>query len=149
MSIEKYEIKQVAYYEVNNKQFTNKSDAEEYALKIFIVENLTKVWAKDRYCQKYLICVESDGEFLEAIPDGYKWKSNCCNSKVIGGDNTLYKRFKNIKDLYTYNKQYIERIFNASDSIDVDKLSLICDEDAIRRVILYKNMVDKIKHIIK
>jgi hypothetical protein len=47
-NMENWQINKVFYYEVNGRKFYNKSEADEYSLKLFLTEEITKLWRKSK-----------------------------------------------------------------------------------------------------
>ena len=54
-----------------------------------------------------------------------------------------------IQEFYKHYDSFIVELFKIADSIDIEKLSMICAEEAINKMNLYKSMVEQLKTKIK
>lgn len=154
--MEKWQILEIAYYEVDDKQFYDKKEAEDYSLKLFLVTELKKIMDKMR---------KSDPNFKDTIRmlndnkticyEIYKepfidtWNAGHYGCTGEAEDRSIYKKFTSIKDLMNFakGKIIIEKLFRVADSIDLERLSIICNQETIDKMTLYKKMINKLKNI--
>lgn len=147
-----WKINRIFYYEVNNKKFDNKEDAEEYALKLFLVGEIDKLFDKEGY-NNYSIYIDDDNKTIvvhiarEPIIDDWNvGHYGCTEPKVI--DKSEDKKYKTIQEFCERYSSLTKKLIEISDSINVDSLELICDEEIINEIVDYKDMVEKLKNAI-
>lgn len=151
--MEKWAVKKVFYYEVDNKKFYNKVDADEYALKIFLIEEITKIWKKCKLYNDYSIRIGDDNKtiivHIHREPYYDNWNVGhygCTQPKII--DRSTNEKYNTIQDFCKSYSSAIKKIFDIADSIDIEKMSMIYNEDEVNKAIVYKDMVEEIKKFI-
>lgn len=113
---ENWQVNKIFYYEVNGRKFYNKSEADEYSLKLFL-DN----WNVGHH--------------------------GCTEPTVI--DKSENRKYNTIREFCKIYISTIKELFEIADSIDIEKLSVICTEEAINKMALYKSMVEQLKNKIK
>lgn len=152
-NMENWQVNKVFYYEVNGKKFYNKSEADEYSLKLFLTEEITKLWKKSKVWDDHSIYIDDDNKTIivciyhEPLVDNWNVDHYGCTAPTIN-DKNEYEKYSTIKELYKHYDSFIVELFEVADSIDIEKLSIICDKEAINKMTLYKNMVEQLKNVI-
>ena len=59
-----YKIKRVFYLEVNGKNFYNEEEARDYALKLFVTDEVSKIWEKNPCMKEYSIYMDKDDKTI-------------------------------------------------------------------------------------
>lgn len=137
-NMENWQVNKVFYYEVNGRKFYNKSEADEYSLKLFLTEEITKLWRKSKVRNDHSIYIDDDNKTI----------IDSCTAPTIN-DKNEYKKYSTIQEFYKHYDSFIVELFKIADSIDIEKLSMICAEEAINKMNLYKSMVEQLKTKIK
>ena len=152
-NMKNWQVNKVSYYEVNNRKFYNKSEADEYSLKLFLVEEITKLWRKSKVWDDHSIYIDDDNKTIivciyhEPLVDNWNVGHYGCTAPTIN-DKNEYKKYSTIQEFYKHYDSFIVELFKVADSIDIEKLSMICAEDAINKMVLYKTMVGQLKNVI-
>lgn len=153
-NMENWQVNKVFYYEVNGRKFYNKSEADEYSLKLFLTEEITKLWRKSKVWNDHSIYIDNDNKTIivciyhEPLVDDWNVGHYGCTAPTIK-DKNEYKKYSTIKEFYKHYDSFIVELFKVADSIDIEKMSMICAEEAINKMTLYKNMVEQLKTKIK
>lgn len=153
-NMENWQVNKVFYYEVNGRKFYNKSEADEYSLKLFLTEEITKLWRKSEVWNDHSIYIDDDNKTIivriyhEPLVDDWNVGHYGCTAPTIK-DKNEYKKYSTIKEFYKHYDSFIVELFKVANSIDIEKLSMICAEEAINKMTLYKNMVEQLKTKIK
>lgn len=152
--MENWQVNKVFYYEVNGRKFYNKSEADEYSLKLFLTEEITKLWRKSEVWDDHSIYIDDDNKTIivciyhEPLVDDWNVGHYGCTAPTIN-DKNEYKKYSTIQEFYKHYDSFIVELFKIADSIDIEKLSMICAEEAINKMNLYKSMVEQLKTKIK
>lgn len=146
-----WEVKTINYYEVNDHQFNTESEAEDYALKLFLIQEINKLLdkakSKDHVCilrdNKTLVYKEYHKPFVDT------WNAGHYGCTGEPEDRSVYRKCEDLKEFVQYYQvsYYIGELYKIADNINIEQLSLVCDEETIQQMTLYKNMVDKLKTI--
>lgn len=153
-NMENWQVNKVFYYEVNGRKFYNKSEADEYSLKLFLTEEITKLWRKSEVWDDHSIYIDDDNKTIivciyhEPLVDDWNVGHYGCTAPTIN-DKNEYKKYSTIQEFYKHYDSFIVELFKIADSIDIEKLSMICAEEAINKMNLYKSMVEQLKTKIK
>lgn len=149
-NMENWQVNKVFYYEVNGKKFYNKSEADEYSLKLFLTEEITKLWRKSKVWDDHSIYMDDDNKTIivciyhEPLVDDWNVGHYGCTAPTIN-DKNEYKKYSTIQEFYKYYDSFIVELFKIADSIDIEKLSMICAEETLNKMNLYKSMIEKLK----
>lgn len=149
-NMENWQVNKVFYYEVNGKKFYNKSEADEYSLKLFLTEEITKLWRKSKVWDDHSIYIDNDNKTIivciyhEPLVDDWNVGHYGCTAPTIN-DKNEYEKYSTIQEFYKYYDSFIVELFKIADSIDIEKLSMICAEETLNEMNLYKSMVEKLK----
>lgn len=133
-NMENWQVNKVSYYEVNGRKFYNKSEADEYSLKLFLTEEITKLWRKSEVWDDHSIYIDDDNKTIIV----------CIHHEPL-----VDEKYSTIQEFYKHYDSFIVELFKIADSIDIEKLSMICAEEAINKMSLYKSMVEQLKTKIK
>lgn len=153
-NMENWQVNKVFYYEVNSRKFYNKSEADEYSLKVFLIEEITKLWRKSKVWDDHSIYIDDDNKTIivriyhEPLVDDWNVGHYGCTAPTIN-DKDEYKKYSTIQEFYKDYGSFIVELFKIADSIDIEKLSMICAEETINKMNLYKSMVEQLKTKIK
>lgn len=148
--MENWQINKIFYYKVNNKKFHNEINAEIYSLKVFLVEEINKLWRKNIIYNNYSIYLDKDNKtivvhiYREPIIDNWNVGHYGCTEPTIIDKSIEYK-YNSIKEFYDHNKEIIEQLFDIADSINLEKINIVCDKETIDKLFLYKEMIEKIR----
>lgn len=151
---ENWQVNKIFYYEVNGRKFYNKSEADEYSLKLFLTEEVDKLWKKAGGCDNYSIYIDDDNETIvvhiyhEPIIDNWNVGHYGCTEPTVI-DKSENRKYNTIREFCKIYISTIKELFEIADSIDIEKLSVICTEEAINKMALYKSMVEQLKNKIK
>lgn len=155
--MEKWQISEIAYYIVNDKQFNSKKEAEDYSLKLFLVTELKKIMDKIRKSNsnfKDTIRILSDNKTIcyeiYKVPLIDTWNTGHYGCTGMLVDRSIYKKFTSIGDIMNFaeGRFIMGELFEVTDSIDLEKLSTVCDQETLDKITLYKEMINKLKSII-
>lgn len=121
---------------------------------MFLTEEVNKLWRKSEDYNDYSTYIDEDNKTIivhiyhEPIIDNWNvGHYGCTNSTVI--DKSKNEKYNTIKDFYKVYNSVIEELFKIADSIDLEKLSIVCTEDTLNKIASYKNMVEQLKTKIK
>ena len=155
--MERWQISEIAYYIVNDKQFNSKKEAEDYSLKLFLVTELKKIMDKIRKSNPNFedtIRLLSDNKTIcyEIYKEPFidTWNAGHYGCTGEPEDRSIYKKFTSIKDIMNFaeGRFIMGELYEVADSIDLEKLSTVCDQETIDKITLYKEMINKLKSII-
>lgn len=59
-----WEVEKINYYQVNNKKFFDEKEANDYALKLFLVEEISKILKKSGFYDKYSFYIDDDNSTI-------------------------------------------------------------------------------------
>lgn len=150
--MENWRVNKVFYYEVNSIKFNSKSEADEYSLKLFLTEEITKLWKKSKIFSEYSIYMDKDNKtiivyiYREPIYDNWNVGHYGCTEPTVL-DRSTTERYSSIKEFCKSYKSAIKKIIDIADSINIDNISMICNEETVNKMTNYKNMVEQIKGI--
>ena len=145
--MENWNLEKILYYQVNGKKFFSEEKAEEYALKVFLVEELNKYWKKLKTNLSAKILTDNNTiqvtEYHEPYVDNCNLGHYCCSHPEVYGRN-IYKLFPKLSTIgYKYA---IEEIIKNADSINLKMMEVICDTDTVAKYERYKAMIDKLRY---
>lgn len=153
-NMENWQVNKVFYYEVNGRKFYNKFEADEYSLKLFLIEEITKLWRKSKVWDDHSIYIDDDNKTIivriyhEPLVDNWNVGHYGCTAPTIN-DKNEYEKYSTIQEFCKHYDSFIVELFKIADSIDIEKLSMICAEEVINKMNLYKSMVEQLKTKIK
>ena len=141
--MENWNLEKILYYQVNGKKFFSEEKAEEYALKVFLVEELNKYWKKLKTNLSAKILTDNTTiqvtEYREPYVDNWNLGHYGCNQH-----RSIYKLFPKLSTIgYKYA---IEEIIKNADSINLKMMEVICDTDTVAKYERYKAMIDKLRY---
>lgn len=145
-----WQINKVFYYEVNNRKFYDKNEAEEYSLKVFLVNEINNLWDKKEGYDNYSIFIDKDNKTIikhiyhEPIVDNWNVGHYGCTEPTIIDKSVEYK-YNSLKEFYEHNKEIVEELFSIAAAIDLEKISIVCNKETTNELLLYKEMVEKIR----
>lgn len=90
-----------------------------------------------------IVCI-----YHEPLVDDWNVGHYGCTAPTINNKNE-YEKYSTIQEFYKHYDSFIVELFKIADSIDIEKLSMICAEEAINKMNLYKSMVEQLKTKIK
>lgn len=119
--MERWQIQQIAYYEVNDQQFYDKKEAEEYSLKLFLVTELKKIMDKRRKANpdfEDTICMLRDNKTIcyKIYKEPYvdTWNAGHYGCTGEPEDRSIYKKFTSIKDFIKFKSNLVENLYKAA-----------------------------------
>ena len=149
-----YKVNRVFYFEVNGKKIYNEEEARDYALKLFVTDEVSKIWKKNPYMKEYSIYMDKDDKtiivyiYSEPIIDDWNVGHYGCTSPTII-DKSKTKKYKTIKDLYRIYTSEIDEILSIDDTINIERLRPLCTDEVINNMINYKDMLRQLREKIK
>lgn len=150
--MEKWQVNKVFYYEVNSIKFHDKSEADDYSLKLFLVEEIAKLWRKSKVFSEYSIYMDKDNKTIivhihrEPIYDNWNVGHYGCTEPTIL-DPSITERYCTINEFCKSYNSIVKKLFNIADSINIDNMSMFCNEEAVNKMLLYKKMIEQIKNL--
>lgn len=149
-----WEVEKVNYYQVNNKKFFDESEANDYALKLFLVEEISKILKKNSFYDKYSFYIDDDNStivvhiYQEPYYDNWNVGHYGCTEPTVI-DRSRTHKYKTIKHFCNIYESATKKLFEIADSINIANISTVLDEDNVENMKKYKEMVNKIKNAIK
>lgn len=151
--MENWKINKIFYYEVNGVKFYNKDEANDYSIKLFLTNEINKLMKKSSVYKNYSTYV-SDKDYKTIIVYIYKepfvdtWNAGHYGCKGEEVNRSETEEYTTIKDYCERFKPLIEKLFTITDSIDIENLSFIQNEETVEKMVNYKKMVKNIKQYI-
>lgn len=146
-----YKVNKILYYKVGEETFPTEEEAKQYALLLFLKDEVEKRWKYDYSYKNYSIYIEDKKIRVHiCVPttvfeDNWNAGHYGCKGTTVYIDNSENNIYNSIADFYTAYPDLVNQILNEWAYVDLKRMKNLCTEEVLEELSFRKELANKLR----